>query len=181
MPRLISRRHMLEALLILALVVVVQLWQSRGLPAGAAPPLSGVRSDGVAISLAGFQKLGAGDAPGTPNAAGKPVLVVFWATWCGVCKAEESNIVAISRDWPVFSVAMQSGDAAAVNKHLAERGIPYPALVDAEGKQAAAWGIAGVPTHFIVDAAGKVRFRVVGYATTWGLRARLWWAGRFAA
>lgn len=177
MRRLLTRRRMFEAIAVIALVVVIQVWQSRGLPAGAAPPLSGVRSDGVAINLTEFQKLGAGD---TPNAAGRPVLVVFWATWCGICKAEESNIVAISRDWPVFSVAMQSGDASAVNKYLVERGIPYPALVDAEGKNAAAWGIAGVPTHFIVDARGNVRFRVVGYATTWGLRARLWWAERFA-
>jgi hypothetical protein len=39
--------------------------------------------------------------------------------------------------------------------------------------------VRGVPAHFIIDPAGNVRFRVVGYATTWGLRARLWWAERF--
>jgi hypothetical protein len=43
------------------------------------------------------------------------------------------------------------------------------------------WGVRGVPTHFVVDAAGNVRFRVVGYATTWGLKARLWWAETFPA
>jgi thiol-disulfide isomerase/thioredoxin len=166
---------MFETLLIIAAVVAIQLWQTRGLPAGAAPPLAGVRSDGVATSLVEFQKLGAG------TTANKPVLVVFWATWCGVCKAEEHNIVAVARDWPVFSVAMQSGDAAAVAKHLQERGAPYPALIDSDGANAAVWRITGVPTHFIVDASGNVRFRVVGYATEWGLRARLWWAQRFAA
>jgi hypothetical protein len=39
--------------------------------------------------------------------------------------------------------------------------------------------VSGVPSHFVVDSAGNVRFRVVGYTTTWGLRARLWWAERF--
>lgn len=173
--RLITRRRMLETALLIAAVVAVQLWQTRGLPAGAAPPLAGMRSDGAATSLVEFQK------PGGGNTANKPVLVVFWATWCGVCKAEEHNIVAVAQDWPVFSVAMQSGDAAAVTKHLQERGVPFPALVDSEGVNAAAWRIGGVPTHFIVDANGKVRFRVVGYATEWGLRARLWWAQRFTA
>jgi len=193
--RLITRRRMLEAALIIAVVVAVQLWQTRGLPAGAAPPLAGMRSDGVATSLVEFQKPGADEttalqggrakntllAVADGNTANKPVLVVFWATWCGVCKTEEHNIVAVAQDWPVFSVAMQSGDAAAVTKHLQERGVPFPALVDSEGVNAAAWRIGGVPTHFIVDANGKVRFRVVGYATEWGLRARLWWAQRFAA
>jgi hypothetical protein len=32
-----------------------------------------------------------------------------------------------------------------------------------------------------VDGAGNIRFRVVGYATTWGLKARLWWAANVAA
>lgn len=179
---------MLEAIVVIALVVAIQLWQTLGLPQGAAPPLVGVRNDGVATSLDEFIKVGAdGTASQSQFAikgggvANKPVLVVFWATWCVVCKSEEHNIVAVAKDWPVFSVAMQSGDAAAVTKHLQERGVPYPALVDSEGKSAAAWRIAGVPTHFIIDAQGNVRFRVVGYATEWGLRARLWWAQRFAA
>ncbi|MBL8489984.1 MAG: hypothetical protein JNM82_04320 [Rhodocyclaceae bacterium] len=41
------------------------------------------------------------------------------------------------------------------------------------------WRVRGVPTHFVVDPSGRVRFRVVGYATEFGLRARLWWAQRF--
>lgn len=165
---------MLEALLILAVVVAVQLYQTRGLPEGAAPPLEGLRNDGVATSLALTQIVGGG---GTA----RPTLVVFWSAWCPVCKAEEGNIVSVAGDWPVLSVAMQSGDAAEVSKHLRERGIELPALVDSSGAQAMAWNVRGVPTHFIVDGAGKVRFRVVGYATTWGLKARLWWAGRFPA
>ena len=107
--------------------------------------------------------------------------MAFWATWCPICKAEEGNIVAVARDHRVISVAMQSGDAAAVTKHLRERGIELPALVDADGRHAANWHVRGVPTHFVVDAAGNVRFRVVGYATTWGLKARLWWAENFPA
>ena len=62
-----------------------------------------------------------------------------------------------------------------------EGNIDLPALVDADGRHASNWRVPGVPTHFVVDATGNVRFRVVGYAMTWGLKARLWWAETFPA
>lgn len=162
---------MLEVLLVIAIVVAVQLWQARDLPAGPAPALVGTLSDGSTSSLAEVLKA----------ADGKPVLVAFWATWCPVCKAEEGNIAAVARDWPVLSVAMQSGDAATVAKHMNERSLDFAALIDGSGWLASDWNVRGVPTHFIVDSRGIVRFQLVGYATEAGLRARLWWAGRFAA
>lgn len=160
------QRWLLEGGLIIAVILGAQYWQTRGLPEGAAPRLEGVRTDG---------------SPARVGAGGTATLVAFWATWCPVCAAEEGNIVSVAKDYRVISVAMQSGDAAAVTKHLKERGIELPALVDADGRHAANWHVRGVPTHFVVDAAGIVRFRVVGYATTWGLKARLWWAETFPA
>jgi thiol-disulfide isomerase/thioredoxin len=159
-------RRVLEAALILAVIFGAQYWQTRGLAEGAAPPLAGVLTNGSPV------KVGAGDTA---------TLVAFWATWCPVCKAEEGNIVSVAKDHRVIPVAMQSGDAATVGKHLKERAIDLPALIDADGRHAMSWGVRGVPTHFVVDAAGNVRFRVVGYATTWGLKARLWWAENFKA
>ena len=63
----------------------------------------------------------------------------------------------------------------------AGRGIALPARVDADGRHATYWRVRGVPTHFVVAGAGNIRFRVVGYATTWGLKVRLWWAETFPA
>ena len=160
------QRRLLEAALILGVIFGAQYWQTRGLPEGIAPPLVGVLTDGQTI------KVGAGDTA---------TLVAFWATWCPVCKAEEGNIVAVAKEHRVIPVAMQSGDAATVLKHLKERGIDLPQLIDADGRHALNWRVRGVPTHFVVDANGVIRFRVVGYATTWGLKARLWWAGAFPA
>ena len=168
------QRWLLEGSLILAVIFGAQWWQTRGLPEGIAPPLEGVRTDGTHVRFpAGTQNAG--------DTARAPTLVAFWATWCPVCTAEEDNIVAVAREHRVVSVAMQSGDAATVAKHLRERGLDLPALVDADGRHAANWRVRGVPTHFGVDGAGNIRFRVVGYATTWGLKARLWWAGKVAA
>ncbi len=160
------RRWGLEILVLIAIVGAVTLWQNRGLPEGPAPALAGQRTDGTSVSI------GAGQTA---------TLVVFWATWCPVCKAEAGNIEDVAQDWPVISVAMQSGDAAEVVKYLRDHGLRVPALVDADGRLAAGWRVRGVPAHFILDPAGNIRFRVVGYATEWGLRLRLWWAQRFPA
>lgn len=170
MPAKRWQRRLLEAGLIVAVILGAQYWQTRGLPEGQAPPLSGVRTDGS------FTRVGAGE---TANSAA--TLVAFWATWCPVCSAEEGNIVSVAKDYRVVSVAMQSGDAATVARHLRERGIDLPQLVDADGRHATNWRVRGVPTHFVVDGDGNIRFRVVGYATTWGLKARLWWAETFPA
>lgn len=165
------RRWAIEALILAAIVGGITAWQNRGLPEGAAPPLAGVRTDGAAV------KLGASGAAASGQAA---QLVVFWATWCPVCRAEEGNIEDVAQDWPVVSVAMQSGDAATVAKHLQTRKLAVPAIADGDGAIAAAWRVRGTPTHFILDPAGNIRFRVVGYATEWGMRLRLWWAQNVA-
>lgn len=163
------RRWVFEALAILAIVVVVQLWQARGLPEGPAPALAGKTPEGQLSSLADT----------VAASGGKPVLVAFWATWCGVCKAEGGNLDAIAGDTPFFGVATNSGDALEIKRYLAERDRRFPTINDPDGQLAASWKVNGLPTHFIVDGRGNVRFRMVGYATEWGLRARLWWASTF--
>lgn len=160
------KRWLRDVLLIVGVVAAVTLWQNRGLAEGSAPPLAGLRTDGTLIDLRDI---------------GKTTLVVFWATWCGVCKAEAGNIESVAKIWPVVTVAMQSGDLGEVAKYLSEKGLWTPAVGDDDGDIAKAWKVRSVPAHFVVDSAGNIRFRVVGYTTTWGLRARLWWAENFPA
>jgi thiol-disulfide isomerase/thioredoxin len=163
------RRWALDALIFLAILFGVSAWQAHGLPEGDAPSVQGTRTDGVQVA-----KSGVGWAT---SDKGKATLVVFWATWCPVCRAEAGNIEAIAGDWSVISVAMQSGDAPAVRKYMKEHDLKVPSVVDEDGTISSDWKVRGVPTHFIIDPSGNIRFRVVGYATEVGLRARLWWAG----
>jgi hypothetical protein len=51
-----------------------------------------------------------------------------------------------------------------------------PVISDPQGGIANTWGVKGVPTTFILDGEGKIRFVEVGYTTGLGLRARLWLA-----
>lgn len=109
------------------------------------------------------------------------MLVHFWASWCAICRAQHGSIEGVARDHAVVTVAMRSGDAAAVRAHLAGQAATFAVLNDPSGALADRWGVRAVPASFIVDAQGRVRFVEVGYTTSWGLRWRLSWAGTRAS
>ena len=149
--------------MVLALILGARAWQQSGIASGPAPALTGVLLDGKPVTLAAF--------------SGRPVLVHFWATWCPICRLEQDSIDALARDAAVITVAMQSGDRAAVVQHLRNETLSFPVLNDPDGVIAAQWGVRAVPASFIVDGAGQIRYVEVGYTTGIGLRLRLWLAG----
>ena len=157
-------RYAGEALLLVLLLFGVHSWQIRDLPTGPAPPLEDVLLNGDAVTLNDLR--------------GQPVLVHFWATWCPVCKLEEGSIATLARDHHVISVAMQSGSKQEVLDHLRRNGVTFPVINDPDAVQAQRWQVRAVPTSFIIDRAGGIRFIEVGYTTEIGLRLRLWLAGQ---
>jgi peroxiredoxin len=161
------RRWAVEIGVFVAIFFAIQAWMARDVPAGAAPDFATVAADGRALSLAEWRAAHPGEAVG----------VYFWAEWCPICTAQEGTIDGVQADYPVLTVAMQSGGAAAVAEVLAERDLDWTTAIDADGRIAQSYGLRGVPAFVIVDAAGKIRSVSLGYTTGWGLRARLWWAG----
>ncbi len=150
-------------------VLLVGIWQNRTLVDGDAPAFDGELADGTgALNLAD-----------TLQAADTPLLLHFWATWCGVCAMMDDQIEAIARNGRTVTVAYQSGDARAVAQHLSRQQREFPAVVDPQGVIASQYGITAVPTSFILRPDGSIAFRSVGYSTGWGLRARLWLARYF--
>jgi len=156
-------RVLWQTLAVIAVVMAVGFWQTRNLASGMAPPLAGLDVHGERLELSAWR--------------GRPVLVHFWATWCPVCALEDDAIQAIAGDWPVLTVAMQSGEAREIAAHLHENNLSFPVLVDGSGELSARFGVRAVPTTFVIDGEGRIRFREVGYTTSWGLRLRLWLAG----
>jgi len=150
--------------------VALQFWQGREMQAGAMPPIAGQLADGRPASLESILR----------EAGGKPLLLYVWSSSCPICRAEEGTISALAEDWPVLTLAMQSGNAETVSKFMQERKLGYPALVDARGEIAWSLGVRATPAWFVVDRRGAIRFSGLGYTTGWGLRARLWWAQAFA-
>lgn len=163
-PRL--RRVLLylgEALLIVAVVVGVRAYLSRGATRGPAPPIAAQSLDGQIVSLAAVH--------------GRPVLVYFWATWCPVCGAMRGTIANIARDHPVITVAIQSGSGPEIAAYLNKHQWRVRVINDADGNVARLYGVRGVPASFVIDGNGNIRAVEIGYTTEIGLRLRLWWAG----
>lgn len=150
-------------LLLLAVYLAARAWQTRDLASGVAPEIEGVTLDGRPVALSDYR--------------GAPVLLHFWATWCRICALEEQSIDALAEDYPVLTVALQSGDAAAVGRYLRERGLDFPVVLDPGGRLAGRYGVRGVPTTLVIGPEGRIRSREVGYTTGFGLRLRLWLAG----
>lgn len=95
---------------------------------------------------------------------GKVVLIDFWATWCGPCRAEIPNILA---NWERFHDAGFEVVAVSVDRDLnklqefvAEENPPWTVVADNHPKNrksmAGAYGVSGIPAFILVDQMGKV-------------------------
>lgn len=158
-------RFFLEAVIVIALIIGINSWRTRDAVSGPAPLLSGYTLSGEPYELS--------------RKPGEPLLVYFWASWCPVCKLQDGNIATLSEEFPVITVAMSSGTDEEVREYLEEEELMLKVINDESGEISSRWGVKGVPTTFVIDAEGEVRFVETGYTTTLGLRARRWLAEVF--
>ena len=101
-------------------------------------------------------------------AAGKPLVIRFWADWCRYCEGEMKAIEAVyqrhkGKGLEVFAVNAGQ-DRAAVEAFIRKIGVTYPALLDEQSAIARRYGVVGLPTTYFVDAKGIVRGKVIGEA-----------------
>lgn len=94
---------------------------------------------------------------------GKVVLLDFWATWCGPCRAEIPNVVKIyqeqhSKGFEVIGISLDS-DRAKLDKFLAEKNMTWPQYFDGKGwsnKLSGKYGVRSIPATYLIDREGKI-------------------------
>ena len=97
---------------------------------------------------------------------GKVVLLNFWATWCGPCRAEIPDLVDLQKVYgvgmQVIGMAVDVDDENDLRAVVKDEGINYPVALASPEVRMAYGGIAALPTLFVINAEGKVVQKHVG-------------------
>jgi thiol-disulfide isomerase/thioredoxin len=122
----------------------------------AAAPVVAMRDlDGREVSLASLR--------------GKVVLVNFWATWCGPCRAEIPDLVALQEKYrdqlQVIGISQDEVPVDLVRRFAADHRMNYPVVMSTPEIEKLFPGVNALPTSFIVDRESRIVQKHVGMLT----------------
>ena len=97
------------------------------------------------------------------RAAGRPILVNFFASWCAPCVIEAPVLTQVKDSGlPIWGIAYKDR-AADTASFLSRQGNPYVRLArDEPGRAAIDWGVYGVPETYFIDRTGTIRWKWAG-------------------
>jgi thiol-disulfide isomerase/thioredoxin len=119
-------------------------------------------------------ELKAQDLAGVPKTLadyrGKVVLLNFWASWCPPCLREMPSMERLRVNMagrPLEIIALDSAETPEeVSAYLSRMKLGFPILLDPDGSNTRRWKVFALPTTFLLDATGRVRYVLTG-PTEW--------------
>ena len=137
--------------------------------------LAALRAEPVPASSAPAWKLKDvdGNVVSSEQFKGKVIVVDFWATWCGPCRAEIPGYIELQKKYGkdglvIIGVSCDTDKHAAqtVKNFVQKQGMNYQVVMGDDDVQAAFGGMDAIPTTFIIDRQGQIRDRKVGSEPT---------------
>lgn len=99
---------------------------------------------------------------------GKVVLLNFWATWCPPCRREMPSMERLRLKMADRELAILALDSVEpvedVQAFLATMNLGFPILLDPEGTNTRRWKVYALPTTFLIDRQGRIRYVLKGGA-----------------
>ncbi|PYU33848.1 MAG: hypothetical protein DMG28_07060 [Acidobacteria bacterium] len=97
---------------------------------------------------------------------GKVILLNFWATWCGPCRAEIPDLIQLQAKYAgrlqIIGLSVDEGPAEAVKRFAQRARINYPIAIASPELQAKFGSILALPTLFLLDTNGGVVQKHIG-------------------
>jgi len=100
------------------------------------------------------------------------VLINFWATWCGPCKEELPDLVALNDEYKGknikiigISIDRDANVLSLVHDFAKQASMSYPIVIDNGDLESAFGGIRGIPTSFFIDKNGNIVQKMLGLQT----------------
>jgi cytochrome c biogenesis protein CcmG/thiol:disulfide interchange protein DsbE len=115
---------------------------------------------------------GSGGVTSAALGQGKPAVIHFFASWCGPCREEHPDVMALAEELRAqdpdirFYGINYKDDATAARRFLGGYGDPYTDIgVDRSGRTAIDFGVYGVPEIYVISGDGTVAYRHAGPLT----------------
>ena len=107
---------------------------------------------------------------------GKPVIVNFWATWCGPCVSEIPGFVNIQKKYgnKIQFIGISLDDEAGVaKKFIKNKGVNYPVIMSKPEIESAYGGVSAIPVTVILDSKGNLIEKIVGGVSESEMEAKI--------
>jgi thiol-disulfide isomerase/thioredoxin len=106
------------------------------------------------------------------DARGKPVVLSFWASWCGPCRLELPALDALQQARPDIAIYAVNVDRerGAAERFLRSVPISLPVVWDNTALALGQYDVTSMPTMFLLDANGTIKLRKTGFSKENGLK-----------
>jgi thiol-disulfide isomerase/thioredoxin len=147
------RRRLTPLAVAVALVTLASGWLA-AVPPRAAPNIALQSADGQTVQLTTYK--------------GKVLLVDFWASWCVPCKTSFPALDSLYREYQprgleVLAINLDERRRDA-DRFLGDHPHRLTVLFDPKGASPLAFAVQGMPSSFLIDKAGNIRFTHMGYS-----------------